>query len=482
MEFTVISHAGLSVESGDVSLLMDPWLIGSCYWRSWWNLPEPSPELVESLAPTHIYLTHLHWDHFHGPSLRRFPKDTQMLVPECHTDRMVRDLEYLGFTNIRELRHGEAVDLGGLTVEPHIFGQLNDSALVITDGTTTLLNANDCKIFGYPLDHLTKRHPNIDFVFRSHSNASAYPYCVDDFESFNPGLRSKQSYQHEFASFALHVGARYAIPFASNHCYLHKDTVAYNDMAVSPNDVARFFEPLTEHYGGRTECVIMPPGSKWARESGFDVRPFDYDNRHEYIEKLAVERREKLEARYSDDAAATLDYGTVEGYFTDLMSKLPRSLAAKLPTIDTHVQAGDKTIDRVVLDFPNRAIRRVSLDAQPGAQAILYCDAAVLNDCAAYHMFSVWSASKRLRFTVDRSAGGDLTQILRFLRILDLYELDYLPLRKIMSPRSLKARAPRWREALQLAEVGWRVKVRRSGRLDVVDYFDVDGERVPALV
>jgi UDP-MurNAc hydroxylase len=34
MRFTVVGHATLFVE-GDRTLLVDPWLFGSCYWRSW---------------------------------------------------------------------------------------------------------------------------------------------------------------------------------------------------------------------------------------------------------------------------------------------------------------------------------------------------------------------------------------------------------------------------------------------------------------
>ena len=72
MKFTVISHACLYIEHKETRLLIDPWLIGSCYWRSWWNYPEPKSDLIKSLKPTHIYITHLHWDHYHGPSLRLF--------------------------------------------------------------------------------------------------------------------------------------------------------------------------------------------------------------------------------------------------------------------------------------------------------------------------------------------------------------------------------------------------------------------------
>ena len=72
MKFTVLGHACLYIEHKEIRFLIDPWLIGSCYWRSWWNYPEVSQDLVNNINPTHIYLTHLHWDHYHGPTLRKF--------------------------------------------------------------------------------------------------------------------------------------------------------------------------------------------------------------------------------------------------------------------------------------------------------------------------------------------------------------------------------------------------------------------------
>src|SRR6516164_11760703 len=84
MKFTILSHAGLLVEHAGTRLVCDPWLLGSCYWRSWWNFPEPDPELIAELRADYIYLTHLHWDHFHGPSLRRlFHPATRVLIPRC---------------------------------------------------------------------------------------------------------------------------------------------------------------------------------------------------------------------------------------------------------------------------------------------------------------------------------------------------------------------------------------------------------------
>jgi UDP-MurNAc hydroxylase len=95
MKFVVLSHAGLAIEHKGVRMVCDPWLIGSCYWRSWWNFPEPDPALIENLAPRFIYLTHLHWDHFHGPSLKKlFDPKTTVIVPKVPTHRMIDDLRW----------------------------------------------------------------------------------------------------------------------------------------------------------------------------------------------------------------------------------------------------------------------------------------------------------------------------------------------------------------------------------------------------
>src|SRR5262252_4424832 len=100
MKFQILSHAGLAITSHEVCLLTDPWLVGSTYWRSWWNYPPVERTLLDGLQPTHVYLTHVHWDHFQGASLRRFPKTTPILAPRGPYDRIVRDLRGMGFSNV----------------------------------------------------------------------------------------------------------------------------------------------------------------------------------------------------------------------------------------------------------------------------------------------------------------------------------------------------------------------------------------------
>ena len=44
----------LCVEHNGVQIVSDPWLISSCYWRSWWHFPEPPAALIENLKPDYI--------------------------------------------------------------------------------------------------------------------------------------------------------------------------------------------------------------------------------------------------------------------------------------------------------------------------------------------------------------------------------------------------------------------------------------------
>jgi UDP-MurNAc hydroxylase len=65
MRFTVIGHACLYINTGFERILVDPWLSGSCYWRSWWHFPPNTPILQEFLEPDYVFISHAHFDHFH---------------------------------------------------------------------------------------------------------------------------------------------------------------------------------------------------------------------------------------------------------------------------------------------------------------------------------------------------------------------------------------------------------------------------------
>src|SRR6266568_4352228 len=91
------------------------------------------------------------------------------------------------------------------------------------------------------------------------------------------------------------VRPRYAVPFASNHCHLHRDTVHLNAYIQTPLDVAAYFERFRERHALPTQLEVMLPGSSWSEDTGFQL----------VDTSIFAERNSSLE-RYLDEKSATL--------------------------------------------------------------------------------------------------------------------------------------------------------------------------------
>ena len=95
---------------------------------------------------------HIHWDHWHGPTLRKFFKGKLLVIGDDSNTRSFDDLRQIGFQNITIVRHGKFIDIGDIRVYFYNFGLLlNDSALVVRTPDIKLLNANDAKLAGASL-------------------------------------------------------------------------------------------------------------------------------------------------------------------------------------------------------------------------------------------------------------------------------------------------------------------------------------------
>ena len=444
-------------------MLVDPWLVGSCYWRSWYNFPMPEPELIRNLAPNWIYLTHIHWDHFHGPSLRRFPPDRPVLVPLQPMKRMIEDLKTMGFTDVREIPHGGRVELApGFHLHSFGFGVpwCKDSVVVLQDARTTLLNANDCKIFGMSLRQITRRFPRVDFVLRSHSSASPYPFCIEGYEKDFKDYRSPTSYIEEFAAFARAVRARYAIPFASSHCFVHRETRQYNALAVRPNEVAAYMNPPSE---GHPECVVMPSGSTWSDTEGFRLRDFDYSAKSDYVQTLLIRHADSLAAQYRREADTVGDFLRFRKYFHGLFDALIWFLRRMLPTTVFTVEG--KTRQHWLVDFAVRRVEEVADDR--AGQLVITISALVLNDCVRKRMFSVLGPSKRLRI---RLRGVSMRRAMMTTGCCGMYADGALPLRRLFGLQALSAYRKHWREVFSL--IGVLISIKITGRVrSVADLY-----------
>ncbi len=441
MFFQILSHAGLLVNGSGKSLVFDPWLIGSTYWRSWWNYPPVSAELVDSLRPDFIYLTHIHWDHFQGTSLRKFSRETPILVPRGNVLRMKRDLNQIGFKNVIEMKHGETRELSpSFKLTSYQFYPFTDSAAIVECEGTVLFNSNDAKFMGWPLRQILNRHPRIDFIFRSHSSANPR-LCYDFTDAPEEKPDNSENYLRDFAAFAVRTGAKYAVPFASNHCFLHKEVFHLNESVTTPIKVRNYFE---EHGIRHPELKVMVSGDQWSSEAGFNIADTPYfKERERYLEEYRIAKTPTLEKFYALEARTTVTLAQVERYFQKFIEALPypaRRLFKGRPV--TYVLSGAKT-SFFQVDLYKGSVRELDHMDDLNAPLQIHTSAHIMRQCMALDLFLHLGISKRVRFRCPKSDAKYLWLLELFF---NLYESEMFPVWKMLSPRFILTWTPRWRE------------------------------------
>ncbi|WP_437682912.1 MBL fold metallo-hydrolase [Sorangium sp. So ce131] len=451
MFFEVLSHAALHVRSAGISLITDPWLVGSTYWRSWWNYPPPKEEVVDALRPDFIYLTHIHWDHFQGPSLRKLGKETPVIIPRGPYDRMKRDLLDMGFKNVIELQHGETFRLGrDFAVTSYHFGPFLDSALVMEAEGITLFNANDAKLMGAPLQQVLARHPRIDFVFRSHSSANGR-LCYDVVDAPGAPVDDIEGYIAGFAKFVRRTGARYAVPFASNHCFLHKDVFSFNSTIQTPRMVEDYFR---KHGITSPELKVMLSGDSWSTDAGFSISPETaryFDDREAMLERYREEKKDKLEKFYAIEARTKVTKGQVEKYFSRFVSVIPAPLRRVFRgrPITYVLQGAERYVFEVDLERGTVEQRDEPRETAEGPLEV-HTSAFIMRQCMALDLFCHLPISKRVRYRVSKKTKRTI-QILNYL--FNLVEYEWLPLDRSLRVETASQLAPRWREGLLMTQV-----------------------------
>lgn len=442
MKFQILSHAGLLIESQGTVLITDPWIIGSAYWRSWWNYPPVSQDLVDSLRPNYIYLTHIHWDHYHGPSLRKLGKNTHIIIPETPGLRMRRDLEQMGFHNITELRHSESLQLANdFKITSYHFSPFLDSVLVIETEGMTLLNSNDAKLMGLPFRQLLKNHPKIDFVFRSHSSANSR-LCYEFIDSPTMTYDDTTRYAKDFAHFCIATKAKYAIPFASNHCHLHKDVFHFNELVVTPFQVKQYF---ADNHITQPEIKLMLSGDTWSSEEGFIISDNTYFSDRAHHLKLYQENNQHiLDQFYQREDEASIDLKTMNRYFKPFFASLPfiiRRFFKNHPIYYILHNARGKRYFCVNI-YRKEVSELDHIDNQ--AQSIqMLVPTFVMRHCLIASLFSHLPISKRIKY---RMHTKDKKFVLIYNMLINLYEYELVPLKNLFSKRMFRIALFRWRE------------------------------------
>jgi UDP-MurNAc hydroxylase len=446
MRFTVIGHSCVHVEAGDTTLLVDPWLSGSCYWRSWWLFP-PSAQLDERLlSPRYVYLTHHHFDHFHYPTLRRLDRDTVMLVPRFGVDVMVDELHKLGFRDVRELDHGEVVELGdGLRVASYQYG-FDDTALVVAHGEDVLVDLNDCKIRGRSLRRIVDDFGTPTFMLKSYSWAQAYPNCYTADDPRDLGMLSRESYAEDFIGVARELRPRYAVPFGSMIAFLHPETREFNAAMNTPGEILRAFKAAAGVDG--TELMTMVPGDSWSRDQGFTRSDTDwFTDRQRHLDELAASVSDRLAAQAEAEAGVHLSFAAFREYFEEFLHALPpatRLVVLKRPVV---FEVPSATLPYWVIDFRTRTVHQ-EIELPPDTASVIRVPEAVLVDAIRNRIVNFVHISMRMR---THLFPGGTSDDLAFWGILAIWEIGYLPVHRVPLRR--------------LASVAWRRRLEGADML-----------------
>lgn len=444
MEFKILGHACLLVKSETHSIIIDPWLLGSCYWRSWWNFPGAVFDEEELAQVDAVIISHVHWDHWHGPTLKRFFRGKRIIVPDEPSLRSRNDLRAIGFKNVEAVRHAKTISVGDIEITLHQFGLfLNDAAIVIRSGGVTLLNANDAKIAGWSLEALVKQHGPIDFAFRSHSSANArinYK-TADQADDFIADDR-----EHYFRSFKLFMNAvspKYAIPFASNHCHLHADTLQFNSYISNPLELRTYFDSL-KHEISEWQLQVMLPGSTWSARSGFQLASEDpFRDQTASIEEYRNRVAPTLRRYEAEEAGIVISAKTFDKFMSMLAVRW--FFQRGLSDFTLQLEWPGSRSEHYAVSPANGTWRQ--LCSEPHSEkgcGVIKMPAIVFRDAVWKNMFHHAGISKRCQFLArDATEMNKLAGILGQLERLELGAARFgLPYAK----RMIRAYFYRWRE------------------------------------
>jgi len=272
MRATSLGHAGILIESGNSRILCDPWFVPA-FFGSWFVFPRNDnldADLIAKIeSPTHLYISHIHGDHLDEAFLaNHVSREAIVLLPDFPSQELERRLAFLGFKNFVNTKNGQELALDDQTkiaihVETSITdGPGGDSALVVSDKTSRLVNQNDCRTGD--LKALCSHGP-IDLHWLQFSGAIWYP-MVYELEDSTKQKLARAKVESQFARALKYVetlNARAVVPSAGPPCFLdedlfHLNMISGDETSIFP-DQTKFLELLNRT--GRMSDILAVPGT-----------------------------------------------------------------------------------------------------------------------------------------------------------------------------------------------------------------------------
>jgi UDP-MurNAc hydroxylase len=375
---TSVGHAGIFIETEFGSILCDPWFTPA-FFGSWFVFPRndqlPADLLERMERADYLYVSHIHADHLDEEWLaNHVRRDTTVLIPGFPTRELERILRGFGFTDIVRTADGEEITLNGdLRIAIHVEtsitdGPGGDSALVVSDGRSRVVNQNDCRT--NDLNALNAHGP-VDLHWLQYSGAIWYPMVYEETpERMRELIDAKVDSQLTRAMrYVEAIGARAVVPSAGPPAFLDPELYGFNmitgdEVSIFP-DQRVFMQRLAA--AGR-HGVLAIPGTviDIAPDAITVTHPMPdadvaaiFEHKDDYLRRYQADWMPWLEAMKRDWASPTPD-------LLDTLRAWWEPLLALAPTLRGNVGAnclmrlGDL---QVLIDFPAGQVR--AYDGEP---------------------------------------------------------------------------------------------------------------------
>jgi UDP-MurNAc hydroxylase len=316
------------MESAGTRILMDPWLTDPTYHGTWWHYPPLEIGVRDLPKLDYLYVSHEHPDHFDPPTLRQLDKDVHVIIANFKRKRFRDRLAALGFKRITEVDFGRDFQCNGSGLTLRLIPPdrpWDDSAILVRDPETTVLNVNDCHLDDATLRRLGQEQP-IDLAFLTFTGASQYPGCFEFplASKIERWRQSKESHVEEFVSWATLLRTKRAVPAAGNFALLAPDQLFLNtaNYVNTPQDAVDRLRVAAPEIEG----LQMNPGDVWTSDGRLTrLKPApDWSRRLEHIEELSRRHQAQIAEGFASEGEPPPDlYERFHAYFTGLLQADP---------------------------------------------------------------------------------------------------------------------------------------------------------------
>ncbi|KKM27151.1 hypothetical protein LCGC14_1577600 [marine sediment metagenome] len=391
MKLTHLQSASVMVDTGHCRILTDPWLVDGEYYGSWFHYP-PFPGRPEDLEYDYIYVSHIHPDHMSRKTMARLDKTKPVLIHEFDEKFLKMNLERMGFQVI-ELAHGQRFALpgggyiaiyGADDCDPELCARFMgcapveakfrmtriDTLSVISDGTHTILNTNDCPepLARQAVDRVLAEHGAIDMLLVGYAGAGPFPQCfafADTDRMRAAAARKRDQFIAQAVAYIDHVQPAAYMPFAGTYV-LGGRLVGLNDARGVPaldDALARIEADVSVPGRG----VLLDSGAHWdlsTRAASAPFTPADAQARATYLDTIAGRPFDYDAAPAPDDAALLAACARAHDRFREKAAQVgfDRPTQIVVAADDFAVSFGAQARPKPLAEMPADDFVRIDLD------------------------------------------------------------------------------------------------------------------------